>query len=279
MAALVAFVPSGKYAQTVFANPNDDTDKNYLTKIYGLYILDNSDKLTSDIILGITQGPTSYQLAVLRECDQDDVHYEVSDQPVVTFIAMDQLGLEMARVYDIKMLDTRELCDEEDLDSLDDQTIGMFITEDDNNIILFVDSSRETLLSSNDDIDAGNKSKSGVKPALDPIQFGNLGVLKDHRSAVDHWVVSLCIPQILRKCNSGKTHYEQFIKETQTWKNVNTYKEIIQIGKTVTGRDMYDDFANNSSLFPEISAQGKSAFKRDWKRKHDIDTAADSSKK
>tara|TARA_B100000212_G_C27301903_1_gene501856 strand:+ start:215 stop:1063 length:849 start_codon:yes stop_codon:yes gene_type:complete len=270
----ITFIPSGKYAQTVFANPDDNSDKTFLTKLYALHILDISDKLPSDIILGITLGQTSYQLVAIREQEQtdDDVEFNPAfvDQPCVTFIAIGNFGLQMTKLYEIKMMDTGDLRDDDDLESLDDQTIGMFITEESKSIVLYVDKSRETLLPS--DEDAGNKSiKCGVKPALDPIQFGTYGILKDWRSAVDHWVVSLDIPKVLRKCDSGKTHYEQYLNDTGTWKNVNTYKEILQIGKTATGRDMYEDFAKNCQAFPSIAAQGKSAFKRDWKRKQDSD--------
>lgn len=265
----LSFFPCGDIAVRIFGSANDNSYEEYIHNVHFIDSYDESLQKSGDIVIGMVKGSTSMNLVVLRRGGEDEEDIVIpSEDSIWGFYGIGQYLLKTGQAYTIHLVDTSHM-DSEQLEDVSAATFGMLQMDDGRTFMIAIHISNDHFLECEDEETGGVIKVSHtakLKPALEPIYFGDKGVIKDWRAAVDLWVASLDVSSNLRKCSVGKTHYERKL-EDGNWKNINTYKEVCELGTLLSGgRDIYEDFKVNYSNFSTIAAQGKSAFIR-FKRK------------
>ena len=251
MSHLFNFRPAGKWGKEVF-----DIKEDHCTNEYSLMSVDDSQVMDSDKILGIS--PTGGMMKVIIARLATEVQASspfFDDKLTVSFYSISHptlSPLKLGRCYAFKWMDPEAECmDDDDLASLEDQTLGIYNHSDDKVYVLYVD--RHSNLH---DDEEGPTKKSA---AFEPLYFGDKEhEVKDPRAATDLWIATLSLDR-LKKTGQGKTGYERQLKD-DSWKNCHSYKEVLDAASEEAGVDMYDEFLNHPEKFPTISAMGDKAF-------------------
>lgn len=251
MSHLLNFQPAGKWGKEVLNITEEHCDD-----IYSLFSVDDSQMLSTDVVLGISQssGIMKVLVARLANADQDAATNPFDDKLSIPFYSISHptlSSLKLGQCYAFKWMDYKAEClEEEDMEALEDQTLGIY-NHNGTVYVIYVDRHSNV----NDD-EEGSSKKSA---AFEPLFFGDKDhELKDPRAATDLWISTLSLDR-LKKTGQGKTGYERQLKD-DTWKNCHSYKEVLDAASEEAGVDMYDEFLNFPEKFPTIKAMGDKAF-------------------
>ena len=251
MSHLLTFKPAGKWGKEVFEITED-----HCTVEYCLMSVDESQVMDNDVILGISPTGGMMKVMISRLSNEEQALSPFfDDKQIVPFYSVSHptlSPLKIGRCYAFKWMDPEAECmDENDLEALEDQTLGIYKHSNDKVYVLYVDRHSNV----NEDEEGPSKKSA----AFEPLYFGDKEhEVKDPRAATDLWIATLSLDR-LKKTGQGKTGYERQLKD-DSWKNCHSYKEVLDAASDEAGVDMYDEFLNHPEKFPTISAMGDKAF-------------------